>query len=146
MKCSRSRSLRSTFWNMAVVPKRFQQLERGETWAELEADCRKLTSARASARRAEGGSSTSRWSTNKGSAAACTWVAVSGDIVRDRDIWKQIKWDPITGTGVQGQIYREVAKGRQGVRHRGTEVKVLVLTIIVIIIIFIFNICIIYSF
>lgn len=66
-------------------------------------------------------------------------------VVHDRNIQKQIEWDPATETGVQGNLsYREVAKGRQGVRYRGTggEVKERVIIIIV----FIFNICTIYSF
>lgn len=54
----------------------------------MEVDCRKLTLARVSVRRVEGGSFISRWSTNKGSVVVCIWVVVLGDIVRDRDIWK----------------------------------------------------------
>lgn len=46
-------------------------------------------------------------------------------VVHDRNIQKQIEWDPATEIGVQGNLsYREVAKERQGVRYRGTGVEV----------------------
>ena len=46
-------------------------------------------------------------------------------VVHDRNIQKQIEWDPATEIGVQRNLsYREVAKERQGVRYKGTGVEV----------------------